>query len=212
MKKAREPRPLIPALREEGDAGGVGGAFLDAAEGEELAHRRLLPGLHDAGAGVARSRRHRRGAEQQREEHDAGRDLGAFPHADDVAAGNVAKLVGDDALDLVAVVGRREQAGVDVDHLPAGHEGVDRIVVEQDDRDVFGPQPRRGDDRPGDVAEPGLGLGVAQDFLRHGGAHGDREAQGQDEEEPRGEGAEAANASRCVSHACLRGGGALNRT
>ena len=54
-----------------------------------------------------RARRHRRGAEQQRQDHDPGRLLDAFVHPDDVAAGDVAELVGDHALHLIGVFGRR---------------------------------------------------------------------------------------------------------
>ena len=35
------------------------------------------------------------------------------------------QLVRDDALQLIDVVGRREEAGVDVDRLPGRNEGVD---------------------------------------------------------------------------------------
>ena len=62
--------------------------------------------------------------------------------ADDVAAGDVADLVGDDALHLVGVVGGGDQARMDVDDLAAGDEGVDRPVVDQDDLDVVGPEAR----------------------------------------------------------------------
>ena len=44
---------------------------------------------------------------------------------DDVAAGDMAELVRDHALHLIGIVGRGEQAAMDVDDLAAGDEGVD---------------------------------------------------------------------------------------
>ena len=45
-----------PGPAQEGGAGLVGARFLGAAEGEELAHRRLLAGRDDAHAGLAARR------------------------------------------------------------------------------------------------------------------------------------------------------------
>ena len=119
------PWPLIPARLEEGGAGLVGAASWVAGEGEELAHRRLLAGHDRCHAGIAGAGRHRRRAEQQRQDHDPGR-LAARPRSSDrMAAGDVAELVGDHALHLVGIVGRGEQADCDVDGLAAGGEGVD---------------------------------------------------------------------------------------
>ena len=42
-----------------------------------------------------------------------------------MAAGDMAELVGDHALHLIGILGRGEQAAVDVDDLAAGGEGVD---------------------------------------------------------------------------------------
>ena len=95
-----------PGAVEERSAGGVGGAFLGAAEGEEAADRGALAHRHDRGAGLAAAGRDRRCAEQQREQGDPGRLADAFAHPDDVAAGDVAELVGDHALHLIGVVGR----------------------------------------------------------------------------------------------------------
>ena len=109
--------------------------------------------------------------------------LDALLDPDDVAAGDVAELVGDHALDLVGVVGGGDQAGMDVDDLAAGDEGVDRLVVDEDDLDVLGPEPGRLDERPRHVAEQRLGLGVAQDRLRRRRPGRDREAQGEEHDE-----------------------------
>ena len=53
-----------------------------------------------------------------------------------IAGDHVAKLVGDDALELVHIVGRLEQARLDIDRLAGGDEGVDLGIVEQDDVDA----------------------------------------------------------------------------
>ena len=63
LEEGEQPLAADLRLGEEAGAGLVGRGFLGAAEGEELAHRRLLAGGHDAHAGLARARRHRRGAE-----------------------------------------------------------------------------------------------------------------------------------------------------
>ena len=89
--------------------------------------------------------------------------------SDDMAVGDVAELVRDHALDLVGVVGGLDQARMDVDGLPAGDEGVDRVVVDQHDLDVARVEPGRLDERRRHVGEHRLGLGIAQDRLRGGG-------------------------------------------
>ena len=76
-------------------------------------------------AGIARAGRDRRGAEHQAQDRDRGGLAGAFVDADRMAAGDVAKLVGDHALQLVDVVGRGQQAAVDIDDLALRDEGVD---------------------------------------------------------------------------------------
>ncbi len=92
----------------------------------------------------------------------------AFLDAKDVAAGDMAELVRDHALQLVHILGRGEQARVDVDDLPAGDEGVDLPVADQHDPDILGLKPGRDDQRPGDFAQEGLGFGIAQDLLGPG--------------------------------------------
>ena len=83
--------------------------------------------------------------------------------ADNVPAGDVAQLVRDDPLDLVGRIGGVDQAGVDIDGLPARDECVDRGIVDQHDLDVARLQPGGIDQRSRHVVEQGLGLGVAQD-------------------------------------------------
>ena len=79
---------------------------------------------------------------------DPGRCLGALLQADRVAAGDVAELVRDDALQLVHIVGRLEQARLDIDRLARGDEGVDLGIVEQDDVDAVGVEAAGDDQRP----------------------------------------------------------------
>ena len=99
-----------------------------------------------------------------------------------MAAGDVAELVRDHPLNLVGAVRRVDQAGVEIDHLPACNEGVDRRVVDQHHVDIAGPQPRRLDQRIGKVAQQRLGLRIAQDALRHRGLGGQRESDQQRDE------------------------------
>ena len=81
-----------------------------------------------------------------------------------MAAGDVAELVRDHALELVDIVGRLEQARLDVDRLAGRDEGVDLGIVEKHDLDAVRVEPRRLDQRPRDVLEQRLGLGVAEDL------------------------------------------------
>ena len=150
--------------------------FLGPGEGQEITHRGLLAGHHDAHAGIARAGGDGRAPQRPATGSKFGGGAGAFADADGVAAGDVAKLVGDDALQLVGVVGRDEQAGVDIDDLAAGDEGVDLGIVEQDDLDVVRVEAGGLDQRRGDIAEQQFGLAVAQDLLR-GGRLGSGERQ-----------------------------------
>ena len=177
-----------PRVAQIGGAGLVGAVLLDSAEGEEAAHRRLLAGGEHAHAGLARAGRHRRRAEDQRQDHDPGRLLNAFVHSDDMAAGDVAELVRDHALDLVGIVGGGDQARMQIDDLAAGDEGVDLLIVDEDDAHVLGLKPGRLDQRPRHLAQQHLGLGVAQDRLRRRRLGQRREAQGDQHRQPDQEG------------------------
>ena len=170
---------------EIGGAGGIGRGFLGARKSEEAAHRRLLARGHDAHAGFAGAHRDRRRAEDQRQDHDPGRLLDALLDPDDVAAGDVAELVGDDALHLVGVLGGGEQAGMDVDDLPARDEGVDVALVKQDDSDILRLEPGGLDDRPRQLAQHGLGLGVAKDRLGRRGLKNGGKAERQKHQQVR---------------------------
>ena len=99
---------------------------------------------------------------------DPGCSLGALADADDVSAGDMAQFVRDHALQLIGIVGRGQQAAVDIDDLPAGDEGVDLGIVDQHDLDVGGVEPGGLDQRARHVAEQQFGLAVAQDRLGGG--------------------------------------------
>src|SRR3546814_2962596 len=75
LEEGKHPLAADARGLEELGAGGIGGRFLDAREGEELAHRRGLPRRKDARARIARTRRHRGDAEHQTEQRDAHRRL-----------------------------------------------------------------------------------------------------------------------------------------
>ena len=102
-----------------------------------------------------------------------------------MAAGDVAELVRDHALHLVGIVGRGDQARMDVDDLAAGDEGVDLGIADQHDLDVLRLQPGRLDQRPRHVAEQRLGLGVAQDRLRRRRLDAGDEAEREQHQQPR---------------------------
>ena len=76
---------------------------------------------------------------------------------------DVAKLVRDDTLKLVEVVGRFQQARLDVDDLSLGDEGVDLRIVDQHHRDGVRVESGGDDQRPRHVLEQPFGLRVAED-------------------------------------------------
>ena len=113
-----------------------------------------------------REGKHRTKAQQQGQNRDIGRRLGPLVKAHHVAAGDVAKFVREHALDLVGGPRFVDQAGVDIDSLPACHKSVDRFVIDQHELDIAGLQLAGLDQRGGHVLEQFLGLGIAQDRLR----------------------------------------------
>ncbi len=103
--------------------------------------------------------------------------------ADVVAPGDMAELVGEHPLQPVHVVGVLNQPRIDEDVLPAGSEGVDLGITDEDDLDRSRIEPGGDNQRPRDVLEQRLGLGVAQHLLgpRRRGQHqrgGERGADG----------------------------------
>ena len=168
---------------EERQARLVGGRFLLAALGHKRAHDDLVAAVHDALAGVAElvgvaaagdaARNHEADAEDLREQ-GARLILGdARAQGGHVAAGDVARFVGDHADHLVGRLRLHQRAGVDEDVAPVEHEGVEGIVLHDADLDAPGAQTGRAEDRLRVVGEQVLDLGVAdQRQPLRGGGHG----------------------------------------
>ncbi len=88
-------------------------------------------------------------------------------------AGDVPKLVGDHALNFIGRIGSVDQTGMQIDHLSAGHEGVDGRVVHQHDVDIAGFEAGCLHQRGRHLAHQRLGLCVAQDRLGECGLGGE---------------------------------------
>jgi hypothetical protein len=179
LQLAEELQEALPAdsgVVEIGDRGLVGRRLLGAGEGEEAADRRALSRHEQRHSGIGRPCGNRQRTKHQCRERNAGRFLGAVAKANGVAAGDMPDLVRDDALDLVGIIGRLDQAAVQIHGLAGGDESVDRRVIEQDDLDAFGVETRGDDQRPRHVFEQKLGLAVAQDLpvARGRGRRGER--------------------------------------
>ena len=178
LEEGEHPLPRDPGGGEEARAGGVGGGFLRPAEREILAHAGLLAERHQPRPRLARAGCDGGEAEDHRQKRDVHRGLDAGIGEDDVPVGDVPQFVRDDALHLIGAGRRLQQARMDVDGLAARDEGVDRIVVDQDDLDVARRQARRLDQRRGHVGEHRLRLGIAQDRLGIGRLGGQQHAGG----------------------------------
>jgi hypothetical protein len=74
--------------------------------------------------------------------------------------------VRDDADQLVGILGLNDQAGVDEHVLAAGREGVDVVVLDDEDLDALGVQARGGEDRITVGVQRRLDLGVADELDR----------------------------------------------
>ena len=177
LEEFQAPPPADPGGVEIARAGKVGGAFLRAGKGEEAAHRRLLAKAHDAHARFRPARGDRGRAEHQAQQRDAGRVLDPLARADDMAALDMAQLMGDDALQLVHIVRLRDQAAMHPDILAARDEGVDFRIIDDEDLDIVGRHAGRLDQRRGHVGHEGFGLRVAQDLLRDRRARHQREGR-----------------------------------
>ncbi len=80
-----------------------------------------------------------------------------------VAAGDVAGLVGQHADHLVRRLGVHQRAGIDEDALGVDDEGVERAIVDDGDLDVLLGEAGGAQDRLRVVAQQLLDLGVAND-------------------------------------------------
>ena len=184
LEESERAAAADPGAGEDRRSGLVRAIFLDSGEGEEAPHRRLLAGGDHAHAGLARAGRDRRRAEEERKDHDPGRLAGALVDPQDMAAGDVAELVRDHALNFIGIFGGGEQARMDVDDLAAGDEGVDLRIGEDHHLDVLGLEARGDDQRPRQFAEQRLGLGVAQDRLGGRRLDAGREADREQHQQP----------------------------
>ena len=128
-----------------------------------------MASAHGAGARaadpVAARGRARHGADAGQHADD-GEDLRIrhlLPEPREVPAGDVARLMGEDADDLVRRLGVHERADIDEDLLAVRHEGVEGAVVDQDDLGRACIDAGGLEDRQGIVAQELLGLDVAHD-------------------------------------------------
>ena len=166
---------------EIGDGGTVGGRLLAALVAEQAAPRRLAAADRETATGLREfARLGRRTGNDRADAEKPGDDrhrLGArelFAQPVLVAAGDVARLVCDDADDLVRRLGLQQRAGVD-EHATAGDEGVEARIVDQNDVDAGFREAGGLEDRARIVAHQRLDLGVAHDrhVLRKGRTAGD---------------------------------------
>jgi len=127
----------------------------------------LLTRHQDPRPGIARACRNRCRAEQQAEQRNPRCLACPGARAQDIARCDMAQFVGDDTLYFIGVVGGLDQTRIDINDLSARNKSIDRIIADQHDIDRFRVEPGSGDHRPGHVAKQRLGLGVAEDRLRH---------------------------------------------
>ncbi len=161
---------------QKADAGAVGRFFLRALIGQQRVHRQCLRrgeyGAADiAHLGIAVARHHRGRAEQHADDH-RGLRIGEFlAHLRKMAADDVAGLVREHADELIGHYRLHERAGIDENAVRIHDEGVERIVVDDDDLDVLIAQPGDFQNRRGVVAQQLFDLGVA-DHRDAGGRSG----------------------------------------
>ncbi|MNV19189.1 hypothetical protein D3C71_1100430 [compost metagenome] len=157
----------FPGAFQGAGAGDVSLAFLalHVAQGAERAE--ILAGGQKGRARVRRAGDRGQGAQGHGHDHrlHAG-VLGAV--AQGVAVLDVAGLVGDHAQKLVGGLGLQDQAGVQAHDAPARGEGVQVIVVDQQDFDFGRVQSHGVEHRLGPFVDDALDLGVADQALGRG--------------------------------------------
>ncbi len=87
----------------------------------------------------------------------------ALAQAGEMAAGDMAGLVGHDADELVGAAAVENGAGIDEDAAAIGDEGVEGAAVDDDDVGLAAADIGDAEQRPGIVAQQILDLGVADD-------------------------------------------------
>ena len=70
-----------------------------------------------------------------------------------MAAGDVSQFVGDHALQLIDVVGPRQEPAVNIDDLSLSDESVDRVISQQGDPHALWIEPGRFDQGSTDLLE-----------------------------------------------------------
>lgn len=167
LEGAQHAAPRLAGALQIGDGRPVGGRLFAALVGEEAAPRHLAAADRDARARLGKSARSggsprdARAHAQQSRYH--GHRLGArelLAQTLLMAAGQMSRLMRNDADDLVWCLGGRQRAGMD-EHAPPGDEGIERIVVNEDDLDARARQPGGLEDRARIVADQGFDLGIA---------------------------------------------------
>jgi hypothetical protein len=98
---------------------------------------------------------------------------------------------------------------MEIDDLAAGDEGVDLRIADDHHPDIFGLQPGRLDQRPGNVAQEDLGFGIPQDRLGLGGLRAGEDRQ-RKEHEQAGEHGRPPRSGGSISHHALSPRHSLN--
>lgn len=166
LERVVQPLGGLPGRGEEFHGGAVGLFLLAALIGEERPADRFLRREDGGGTGVAHrvgagAGNHRADPEQHGDDRGGlrGRELFAQPR--EMAAGDVAGFVREDANDLVRRPQFHDRAGVHEDAPAVHHERVEAAIVDDGDLDVLLREPGAAQDRLGVVPQQLLGFGVA---------------------------------------------------
>ncbi len=157
----------FPGAFQGAGAGDVGLAFLALHVAQGAKGAEILAGGQQGRARVGRAGDRGQGA--QGHGHDHGLHAGVLGTvAQGVAVLDVTGLVGDHAQKLVGGLGLENQPGVQAHDPPARGEGVQVVVVDQQDLDLGRVQPHGDEDRFGPVMDDPFDLGVADQTLGRG--------------------------------------------
>ena len=141
------PRAGLLGRFEEAQAGLIGGRFLGAAVGQQRAHQQLVAaGQHaDAGArgpAAAAAAGHHQADAEQLDQQALGLVTGdAVAQLGQMAAGDMARLVRDDADHLVGRFRLLQGAGMHEDVAAVEHEGIEDVVLDDAHGDACDPRP-----------------------------------------------------------------------
>ena len=161
-KNSAMPRAEMPGPIQIGQARLVGRLLLAAGKAHEPALRIGLAAGDDRRPDPRVAGRHAgRHAQEGREDHLGRGALRGQGNPAQMAARDVPDLVRDHAGQLARVLRAHQEAGVEEQVHAAGDEGVQLIVLDDVDLDRIAPQSGRLKDRPGQLAQGVLDLGVA---------------------------------------------------